>query len=322
MAQPSRPLSLAPRPAPGSERSIDRSDREFEFTAQDFAEVRRLIYSHAGISLSEAKMDMVYSRLARRLRATGLKNFRDYLDCLKSGDEQEWEAFVNALTTNLTAFFREAHHFDILKDFLKTRRERPITLWSAAASTGEEPYSIAMTVVEALGHAPDVQILASDLDTQVLQKASSGVYPMERIARLEEGRQRRFFLKGTGSREGLVKVRPQLQGMIQFFQLNLLDAQWPVRGPLDAIFCRNVMIYFDKPTQYRILQKMKPLLKPDGLLFLGHSEALYHAADLFRLRGQTVYEHADSGFRVQGTGYSKASAPLRGAYGLTETRNP
>ncbi len=282
-------LSPAPRP----ERSGQRAEREFEFTAQDFAQIRQLIYRHAGIALSEAKLDMVYSRLARRLRATGLARFRDYLALLESGDAAEWEAFVNALTTNLTAFFREAHHFDILRDFLKTRRERPIRIWSAAASTGEEPYSIAMTVLETLGEiGQGVQIMASDLDTQVLAKAREGIYPMERIARLDEGRQRRFFLRGSGSREGLVKVRPQLQQMLTFFQLNLLDAEWAVKGTLDAIFCRNVMIYFDKPTQYRILARMKPLLKPDGLLFLGHSEAIHHAADLFRLRGQTVYVHA------------------------------
>lgn len=270
-----------------------KTEREFEFTARDFEAVRRLIYSHAGITLSEAKVDMVYSRLARRLRATGLTSFQDYLALLQGGDAAEWEAFVNALTTNLTSFFREPHHFDILKNFLGTRRERPITIWSAAASTGKEPYSIAMTAVEALGDARNhVQILASDLDTQVLHKARERVYPMERIAKMDAGRQRHFFLRGTGSRVGLVKVRPQLQAMVSFFQLNLLDAHWSVKGPLDAIFCRNVMIYFDKPTQYRILQRMKPLLKPDGLLFLGHSEALYHAADLFRLRGQTVYEHA------------------------------
>ncbi len=269
-----------------------RSEREFEFTRRDFDEIRRLIYTHAGISLSDAKEDMVYSRLARRLRARGISSFRAYLELLQH-DAKEWEAFVNALTTNLTAFFREPHHFDILRDFLKTRRERPITIWSAAASTGEEPYSIAMTVVETLGdHAHGVRILASDLDTQVLQKAREGIYPADRIAKLDEARQRRFFLKGTGSRSGLVRIKPQLQAMIDFFQLNLLAEHWPIKQPLDAIFCRNVMIYFDKPTQYRILKRMKPLLKTDGLLFLGHSEALYHAADLFRLRGQTVYVHA------------------------------
>ncbi|MEW5789253.1 MAG: CheR family methyltransferase [Pseudomonadota bacterium] len=267
--------------------------REFAFSHKDFEEVRKLIYQHAGISLSDAKEDMVYSRLARRLRATGRKTFQEYLALIRSGDDAEWEAFVNSLTTNLTDFFREQHHFHILADFLKTRRERPITIWSSASSTGEEPYSIAMTAVEALGgFNTQVQILASDLDTNVLRKAEEGVYPLDRLGKLSEARQRQFFLRGTGDRVGMARVKPELQSMVRFFRLNLLDAIWSVRQPLDAIFCRNVMIYFDKPTQYAILKKMKPLLKPDGLLFVGHSEALYHATDLFRLRGQTVYEHA------------------------------
>lgn len=273
-----------------------REEREFEFTRRDFEEVRRLIYEHAGITLSDAKVDMVYSRLARRLRATGAASFQDYLARLRQGDTAEWEAFVNALTTNLTSFFRESHHFALLKEFLKTRHERPITIWCAASSTGEEPYSIAMTAVEVFGdfRVTPVQVLASDLDTNVLKKAQEGIYPIDRVSKMPEAMVRRFFLKGSGSREGLVRVRPELQAMIRFFQLNLLAPSWPIRTPLDAIFCRNVMIYFDKPTQYKILKKMKPILKPDGLLFLGHSEALYHAADLFRLRGQTVYVHTEA----------------------------
>ncbi len=274
------------------------TQREFIFSRRDFEEVRKMIYDHAGIALNDAKEDMVYSRLARRLRATGLKNFQDYLALIRSGDEVEWEAFVNSLTTNLTDFYREAHHFHLLKDFLRTRRDRPITLWCSASSTGEEPYSIAMTAVETFGgfNAP-VQVIASDLDTNVLKKGTDGTYPLERIKKLSEAQQRQFFLKGTGERAGMVKVKPELAAMVKFFRLNLLDASWPmvgqVKGGLDAIFCRNVMIYFDKPTQYTLLKKMKPLLKPDGLLFVGHSEALYHATDLFRLRGQTVYEHAE-----------------------------
>jgi len=272
-----------------------RADREFEFTRRDFEKIRKLIYEHAGINLSDAKVDMVYSRLARRLRATGLSNFQAYLALLENNDAEEWEAFVNSLTTNLTSFFREGHHFTILKDFLKRRHDRPINIWCCAASTGEEPYSIAMTAAEAFEpSAPPVKILASDLDTSVLQKAREGIYLMDRLNKMPEAKQRRYFMRGTGSRDGLAKVRPELQGMIDFFQLNLLHKTWSVRGPFDAIFCRNVMIYFDKPTQYQILKQMKPLLKPDGLLFLGHSEALYHAADLFRLRGQTVYVHAES----------------------------
>ncbi|MBI5330946.1 MAG: chemotaxis protein CheR [Betaproteobacteria bacterium] len=270
-----------------------RMEREFLFSQRDFDEVKKMIYDHAGIALSDAKQDMVYSRLARRLRATGLKSFRDYLGFVRSGHEDEWEAFVNSLTTNLTDFFRESHHFVLLKEFLKTRQDRPITLWCSASSTGEEPYSMAMTAVEAFGgfHAP-VRIVASDLDTNVLKKCADGVYALERLKKLSAEQQRRFFLKGTGEREGWARVKPELRAMIEFFQLNLLAPQWPVKGPVDAIFCRNVMIYFDKPTQHKILAHMKPLLKPDGLLFMGHSESLYHATDLFKLRGQTVYEHA------------------------------
>ncbi|HEX8979626.1 MAG TPA: CheR family methyltransferase [Parasulfuritortus sp.] len=272
-----------------------RTDREFLFAQRDFEEVRKMIYDHAGIALTEAKEDMVYSRLARRLRATGIKTFREYLDYLKAGHDDEWEAFVNSLTTNLTDFFRENHHFTILRDFLRNRPSRPIVLWSSASSTGEEPYSMAMTAVETFGgfNAP-VKIIASDLDTNVLKKCNEGVYPIERLNKLSAEQQQRFFLKGTGERAGMAKVRPELRAMVEFFQLNLLAPNWPIRQPLDAIFCRNVMIYFDKPTQHKILARMKPLLKTDGLLFMGHSEALYHAADLFRLRGQTVYEHAEA----------------------------
>lgn len=268
-------------------------EREFHFSKRDFEEVRKMIYDHAGIALSDAKEDMVYSRLARRLRATGIRSFREYLNFLRGGHEEEWEAFVNSLTTNLTDFFREAHHFHILRDFLKTRKDRPIHIWCAASSTGEEPYSIAMTAVEALGgfHAP-VKVLASDLDTNVLKKARDGIYPVERLQKLSAAQQRQFFLKGTGDNAGMARAKPELRAMVEYFQLNLLDQRYPIKAPLDAIFCRNVMIYFDKPTQYNILRRMKPLLKQDGLLFVGHSEALYHATDLFRLRGQTVYEHA------------------------------
>ena len=268
--------------------------REFVFSRKDFEEVRKMIYDHAGIALSDAKEDMVYSRLARRLRATGKRSFQEYLALIRAGHAEEWEAFVNSLTTNLTDFFREMHHFHILRDFLKTRRDRPITIWSSASSTGEEPYSIAMTAVETLGgFGAPVEVLASDLDTNVLKKGADGIYPLDRLKKLSESQQRQFFFKGTGDKAGMAKVKPELRAMVKFFRLNLLDGVWPIKQPVDAIFCRNVMIYFDKPTQYAILKKMKPLLKPDGLLFVGHSEALYHATDLFNLRGQTVYEHAE-----------------------------
>lgn len=270
--------------------------REFHFSDEDFEQIRSLIYERAGISLSPVKRDMVYSRLARRLRALGMQRFGDYLRLLREGDdEEEWEAFTNSLTTNLTAFFREPHHFPILSEHLLREAGRPMTVWCSASSTGEEPYSLAMTAIEATGSMnPPVKIIASDIDTQVLQKAEAGVYALDRLEKMSEQRVKRFFLKGSGSRAGFAKVRPELQRLITFQRLNLLEASWPVKGPLDAIFCRNVMIYFDKPTQAKILKRFVPLLRSDGLLFVGHSESLLHVSDTFQLLGRTVYRLAHS----------------------------
>jgi chemotaxis protein methyltransferase CheR len=274
--------------------ATDAAEREFAFTTADFDRVRKLIYGHAGISLSAAKQDMVYSRLARRLRDTRLKSFGEYLDRLERGDKTEWEKFVNSLTTNLTSFFREPHHFPILAEHLKKLQGRsPIKIWCSAASTGEEPYSIAMTVVETFGsfNTP-VSIFASDLDTSVLETAAKGVYPLDRVDKISPERLNRFFVKGSGAQEGSYIVKPELRRMINFQRLNLLEPNWAVRGPLDALFCRNVMIYFDKPTQHKILERFAPLLSDNGYLFAGHSESFLHAADLFRSLGKTVYELA------------------------------
>ena len=269
-----------------------RDGREFIFTTQDFERVRKLIYDHAGIALSPQKEDMVYSRLARRLRVVGLTNFDDYLALLERGDESEWESFVNSLTTNLTSFFREEHHFPLLQEYLRPRMKNThLAIWCSAASTGEEPYTLAITVAELFGRIPsNVKILASDLDTQVLDKARLGVYSLERVEKLPEKLLQKYFLRGSGAQEGQVRVRPELQAMLTFRQVNLLDASWPMRGPFDVIFCRNVMIYFDKETQYAILDKFVPLMAPDGLLFAGHSESFQQAAALFKLRNRTVYE--------------------------------
>jgi chemotaxis protein methyltransferase CheR len=269
-----------------------KEGREFHFTKKDFDRVCKLIYDHAGISLSDSKQELVYSRLSRRLRATGVSNFVDYLALLESNNKAEWEEFANSLTTNLTSFFREAHHFPVLAAHLRAvRGKHPITLWCSAASTGEEAYTMAMTVLDTLGRdASQVKILATDLDTSVLATARAGVYPEERIAKLPEDVVKRFFQRGTGAQLGMVSVRQELRDMVTFRQLNLLDTNWPVRTPLDVIFCRNVMIYFDKTTQLSILKKFAPLLRSDGLLFAGHSESFHHADEYFKLRGKTVYE--------------------------------
>lgn len=268
--------------------------REFSFSTADFDRVRLLIHQHAGISLSPVKQDMVYSRLARRLRATGKTSFSAYLDALERGGGDEWERFVNSLTTNLTSFFREPHHFPIFADHLrKLGTQRPIRIWCSAASTGEEPYSIAITVAETFGsNTSHVSITASDLDTNVLAVAEKGIYQLDRVEKLSPERLRKFFLRGTGSQEGYVSVRPELKRLVEFKRINLLDPRYPLNGLLDVIFCRNVMIYFDKPTQYKILSRFAPMMQADGLMFAGHSESFLHAADLFKSLGKTVYARA------------------------------
>ncbi len=272
--------------------------KEFEFSPHDFERVRALIHKKAGIALAESKQEMVYSRLARRLRAIGTNSFKQYLDDLESGrDAQEWEAFTNALTTNLTSFFRESHHFPILAEHARKMKE-PLEIWCSAASTGEEPYSIAMTMCEAFNSmTPPVRIIATDIDTNVLATGADGVYGLDRLDKLAPERAKRFFMRGKGAQEGLARVRPELRQLITFKQLNLLGDEWPVRGPFDVIFCRNVMIYFDKPTQGKILSRFAPLMKQDGLLFAGHSENFLYVSDAFKLRGKTVYELEQGGAR-------------------------
>lgn len=263
----------------------------FPFTSEDFHRIRSLIYRVAGISLAPSKKDLVYSRLARRLRVRRIDSFSAYIRLLESGDLQEREEFINALTTNMTSFFREAHHFPILSKHLGTiPKSNPIRIWTCASSSGEEPYSIAITVVEHFKsfNAP-VRILATDIDTNVLEKARRGVYPLDQLQKIPPDQLKRYFLKGEGKNAGFAKVRPELQQMITFRRFNLLDAQWAVRDKFDVIFCRNVMIYFDKNTQYEILKKMQPRMQPHGLFFAGHSESFHHAADLFKVCGKTVY---------------------------------
>ena len=270
-----------------------RDEPEFGFDAADFERVCALIHRRAGISLHAGKQAMVYSRLSRRLREVGQSSFGSYLQWLEqAGDAagaQEWQEFVNCLTTNLTSFFREPHHFPVLAAELMQHKGRHLRLWSNAASTGEEPYSLAMTVAETLGAGATVTILGSDIDTQVLARAERGIYAADARG-LGPEQLRRHFLRGTGTNRGSIRVKPELRQMLEFRPHNLVDARWALGEPFDIVFCRNVMIYFDAPTRRRVLERMHGAMAPCGLLFAGHSENFSSSKDLFRLRGKTVYE--------------------------------
>lgn len=272
------------------------SVREFEYADADFLRVKAAIYRKAGIHLADSKKQLVYSRLARRLRLLKIDSFGAYLDYLESTPD-ELQEFINALTTNLTAFFRESHHFDILADFINRHRpDRACRVWCAASSTGEEPYSIAMTLMEAYGtYKPPVEIIASDIDSQVLNIASAGIYSLDRLDALSLERKKHFFLRGKDTNNGKAKVIHELRKLIDFRQINLLDKNWPLSGKFDIIFCRNVMIYFDKPTQLRLLERMVKLLVPDGLYIAGHSESFSHASHLVKPVGKTTYQLASRG---------------------------
>jgi len=267
------------------------SEEAFSLSAHDFERVRELIYRRAGITLAPTKRSMVYSRLSRRLRDTGHTDVGAYLDALGKADSPEWQSFVNALTTNLTSFFREGYHFPVLAEHLRrlVAARGKASIWCAAASTGEEPYSLAITAIEALGAKPPVTIFASDIDTDVLAKARRAVYPINAVESLEPDRRRRFFMRGTGSNAGMVRVRAEVAGLVEFGQVNLAAEPWPFREPFDVVFCRNVMIYFDTPTKAAVLTRIHRVLRPEGLLFVGHSENFSDRRNLFSLQGKTVY---------------------------------
>ncbi|KGM40949.1 chemotaxis protein CheR [Aquabacterium sp. NJ1] len=267
------------------------TDREFDFHPRDFSRVRSLIYERAGISLHEGKQAMVYSRLSRRLRETGYTTFETYLKWLESGtaSQQEWQEFVNCLTTNLTSFFREEHHFHTLTEWLRNRGSQPTRIWCAAASTGEEPYSLAMTVADVWGLNAPVKILSSDIDTNVLATASRGVYDANSRG-LSQQHLRNYFLRGKGANSGSIRVKPELARMVEFRPFNLMQTNWQLGEPFDIVFCRNVMIYFDAPTQRKVLERIHGVMKPKGLLFVGHSENFTESRDLFTLKGKTVYD--------------------------------
>jgi chemotaxis protein methyltransferase CheR len=265
-----------------------------ELSGNDFERARRLIHRIAGITMGATKRTMVANRLSKRVKATGVGSFEAYLDHVENDESPEREAFVNALTTNLTSFFREPHHFPILVEHLRRTAGATPTIWSAACSTGEEPYSIAMALIEA--GFERFKVVASDIDTSALERAQAGIYPAGRAASVGAERLQRFFQRGAGPYEGLARVRPEVRERVEFRSVNLHDEAYAVDGSLDAIFCRNAMIYFARPEQLAVLKRFVPMLGRNGLLFAGHSENFHYVAGgLLRTRGQTVYEPVVAG---------------------------
>ena len=261
-----------------------------------FEAVRTLAFDRLGVTLADAKRELVYTRISRRLRKLKLDTFEEYIELVRSGDPDEAQEFINAITTNLTSFFREPHHFEFLGQTLLPRlmqekkASRKIRIWCSAASTGQEPYSIAATVREAVPDLSgwDLKILATDIDTNVLDTARRGLYSEENVRDMDKGVLRRWFLRGKGSNAGKVKAHPALQELISFKRLNLLDP-WPMAGPFDVIFCRNVMIYFDKPTQAKILVKFAQVQRTGMHLLMGHAENITRITEDYKLVGQTIY---------------------------------
>ncbi len=274
---------------------------EPELEPKAFKEFQKLIYALAGINLSDAKLVMVQGRLAKRLRALNLESYDHYLQLLKSGDlPDEQTQFINCLTTNKTDFFRESHHFDFLKNIVFPRVEqralrtgdRTIRIWSSASSTGEEPYSIAMCAAEHFARQSgwEIKILATDIDTNVLATASGAIYDRDRIDEIPASYRTRFLQKLPGDK---YQVTSDLRDLIRFNQVNLLADQWPFRSQFDVIFCRNVMIYFDAPSQRKLIEHFASYLRNDGNLIIGHSESLFGISDRFKLLGDTIYRFAD-----------------------------
>ncbi len=273
--------------------------RQFQLTDSEFKYFQDLAKQITGIALADNKRELVYGRISRRLRSLSLDSFTDYIKVLERKDPTELEQFSNMITTNLTSFFRESHHFDYLKNtvipgLMKVRKSRKkIRIWSAGCSTGEEPYSIAITLLNSISNINswDVKILATDLDSEVLSQAASGVYEVDRLNGLQKPILERYFMKGVGKNSGYAKVKDEVKSLVDFKQLNLMNT-WPFNEPLDIVFCRNVVIYFDQATQTRLFSRFYDVLAEDGRLFVGHSEALYKVTNKFELLGKTVYKKA------------------------------
>ena len=273
--------------------------REYEFTEKAFNKLRKIANDHTGIIVTDDKYDMYYARLVKRIRTLGLTCFADYVKYLEANMAAEFTPFIDSITTNLTAFFREPHHFEVMKSaIIPEISARPdaaqgIKVWSAGCSTGEEPYTLAMTLLEgleAIRAAPRVSILASDIDTTVLAKAARGVYEISRVEGLETSIKRRWFFRGKGNNSGHVRVSPELQKILEFKQVNLMEKNWPMKNKFHIIFCRNVVIYFDKPTKMNLFHRYADQLVDGGYMILGHSESLQGMSERFETIGKTVYK--------------------------------
>lgn len=258
--------------------------------AEDLVWAVQILQRRMGIVLGKHKMDMAARILGLHAHRLGLACVRDYLALLNQNPSSpEWDRFISAFTINHTAFFREQHHFSILADFIKNRH-KPLSVWSCATSTGEEAYSIAITMHDTCGRSDNgLSVVATDIDSQVIAQARRGIYPLDRLKPVPPEFIKRYFLRGIGHQSGMAMVKPVIRSLIKFSELNLVAPTWPLNQNFDAIFCRNTMIYFDKSTQSRILERFVPLLKPGGLLFAGHSENFTYLTKSLRLQGQTVY---------------------------------
>jgi chemotaxis protein methyltransferase CheR len=274
--------------------AVQEKEREFKFTVDDFNFLRKLSNEHSGIQVPDERFDMFYSRLSKRVRKLGFTNFKEYCRYLENHPDEEFTEFINAITTNLTSFFRENHHFDYLQDvvipelLVRNKSSRNIRAWSAGCSTGEEPYSLAITLMENIPADWDIKILATDLDTNVLQTGVDGIYAADRVSGISEDRLKRWFMRGKSAQSGQVKVRPQLQQVIQFKKLNLMK-EWPMKCRFDFIFCRNVLIYFDRDTKAMLAKRYAQMLIDGGWLFIGHSESLNQLSTQFELVASTSY---------------------------------
>lgn len=281
---------------PQIEKPISQSGLDIQLSDQEFNFIRTVVEKNAGIVLGVNKRQLVQGRLARRIREMGLTSVAEYCEVIRNGGPEELVSLINAITTNVTSFFRENHHFEALASVMlpealgRNERSRRLRIWSAGCSSGEEPYSIAMASAEVLTGTRgwDFKILATDIDSEILASAARGEYVSERLSGVSEDRRRRWFVNASAGGEGQLRARPELQSLISFRTLNLMG-DWPMRGPFDVIFCRNVMIYFDQATRDRLVLRYASLLADGGYLCLGHSESIHMQHSPFKLVGRTIY---------------------------------